>query len=140
MPTYRIQFIDPTNHGLFKVTRFGLRTTESRTYWHSCRVRQDHDCAVCRAQIAKGSIAFRPVGNHLYRYERICQRCMKSCLPNARECPVCRRIERDLSFERCCDGPTDYVRLEECSLGESCRDENHHFGIGRHVISLRLGR
>lgn len=57
-------------------TSFGWNT--STAIWTEVKVRKPHRCALTAAPISKGETAWRPVGNHGYRYHRISQPMMRS--------------------------------------------------------------
>ena len=130
---YVIEMLEPEHTGLARITRNG-----DRALWATAKMRKVCKCAFCKAAIQKGDVAYRPLGNQMYRYERLCQACVGRAMPNGRECPVCDTVQEDLAWEECCDGPTDFVHIEPCPDEGTCQDDEHHWGFGKHVHSLLL--
>lgn len=54
------------------VKRFGMRTSWIRTKYG---IRVATNCAVCGVFMNKWTLAFKPIGNPLWRKERICLAC-----------------------------------------------------------------
>lgn len=48
-----------------------LEVDGDRALWSSAKARKEAVCALTGRPIAKGEVCYRPIGNQLYRYERI---------------------------------------------------------------------
>jgi hypothetical protein len=44
--------------------------------WVECKMRKEHTCSQCEAQIDQREKAYRPLGNPMNRQERICLACI----------------------------------------------------------------
>lgn len=61
--------------GVVRVSRNG----EVFQLWTKRKLRKSSDCAepTHRGELVKGAVAYGPVGNQLYRAERICDKCIQ---------------------------------------------------------------
>lgn len=67
---------------------------------------------------------------------------------NAVECIECGHIEESTDYEsahpgdtppecmECGEATTNWVRVESCDQGDVCSSDDHHYGIGKHVIEV----
>lgn len=131
-------YVEPMGDGLVVVNRIGHGSgRRPHGIWVRAKVRKEHNCRVCHRIIAKGELAYRPINDTLYRYERICaEPCIDPIFPNGRQCPICEAIERSMLFAECCDGPTDFVRITDCALGSACEHDDHHYGHHVHIEEM----
>jgi len=44
--------------------------------WTKAKLRKNTHCGVCDDPLGKGTHAYRPLGNHLLRMERLCLKCL----------------------------------------------------------------
>lgn len=70
-------FKPPLAPGLLRIHRDDTnpRPHQRNALWVSGKTRKAWKCVVCLSACEKGAVAFRPLGNVLYRYERICEPC-----------------------------------------------------------------
>src|SRR5262245_56927867 len=77
-----VRFMSP---GVAVLARDRLGSSDE-ALWARCRARvrrggARHRCVVCDRTIERGDVVWRPVGNQLYRSERICGHFASGCLP-----------------------------------------------------------
>lgn len=68
MATYRI--IDMLNDGLPVIRRVG-REGGDTAIWSAGKLRKDSRCVFTGEPLSKGEVAYRPIGNQMYRSERM---------------------------------------------------------------------
>lgn len=80
----RRPFVPPTFvaklFGVRIVGRMGndpvLRHLAGEEPWNLVRLRKECRCCQCGREMVPGDVAFRPLGNQSYRFERICRACV----------------------------------------------------------------
>ncbi len=55
----------------------GIVRGNERALWSRGKARKRDLCRICRKAIETGAQSFRPVGNQLYRRERLCAPCVE---------------------------------------------------------------
>ena len=57
--------------GLLVISRNG-----EQALWDQAKLRRQKDCASCGKKLTPGQQVFSPMGNTMYRYERLCLDCV----------------------------------------------------------------
>lgn len=70
-------------HGILGEGLYRIRRNGHRALWARARIRKASrfKCEICSVPFSVGDLAYHPIGNQMYRQERLCPHCVEESIP-----------------------------------------------------------